>query len=223
MNTAKLLTVALSIGLLGFLSCGKQTEQTVVDIDGTVYKTVKIGNQVWMAKNLNVDHYRNGDPIPQVQDPEEWKNLKTGAWCYYKNDPANGEIYGRLYNWYAVDDSRGLCPDGWHVPSHAEWTTLTTYLGGTSVAGGKMKSNSDLWLSPNASATNISNFSGLPGGYRKDNGPFNDIGSDGFWWSSTELSSDLAWGRYLFYGNGYVYVDYYDRNYGFSVRCLRDN
>ncbi len=101
----------------------------LVDFDGNIYKTVKIGDQVWMAENLGVSRYRNGDPIPEVQDPEKWKSLKTGAWCYYKNDEEYGEIYGKLYNWHAVNDPRGLAPEGWHVPSDKEWMKLERYLG----------------------------------------------------------------------------------------------
>ncbi len=114
-------------------------DRTVSDIDGNIYKIVTIGNQTWTKSNLNVSRYRNGDPIPQVQDPSQWANLTTGAWCYYNNDPANGLIYGKLYNWYAVNDPRGIAPIDWHVPSDAEWTILTDFLGGINVAGGKMK------------------------------------------------------------------------------------
>lgn len=150
---------------------------TIRDIDGNTYKTVKIGIQLWMKENLNVSHYRNGDPIPEVKNPTEWINLTTGAWCYYINDSAMGPRYGKLYNWYAVNDPRGLAPTDWHVPSHAEWISLTTYLGGEDVAGGKMKeAGTSHWQSPNAGATNSSGFTALPGGYRLSNGAYNGIG-----------------------------------------------
>ena len=194
----------------------------LIDSDGNTYPTITIGNQVWMAENLKVTHYRNGDAIPNETDAGTWAGLSTGAYCWYDNDQTTNEKYGVLYNWYAVDDSRGLCPEGWHVPTHAEWTTLTTYLGGTSVAGGKMKATSDLWTSPNIAATNSSSFSGLPGGYRGSDGSFYSIGSGGLWWSSTEYSSSGAWGRYLSYDDGTVYVYNYVKRSGFSVRCLRD-
>ena len=183
---------------------------------------VLIGTQRWAARNLDVITYQDGTPIPEVTDPTAWSLLTTGAWCYHNNDPANDAIYGKLYNWYAVHDPRGLAPIGYHVPSDAEWTTLTTYLGGESVAGGTMKSNgTTLWTSPNTSATNSSGFTGLPGGYRLDNAFFN-IGNNGFWWSSTQSVSTNAWSRYLNYNNGSASRGNNLKLDGFSVRCLRD-
>ncbi len=194
-----------------------------IDYDDNAYPTFTIGSQVWMAENLRVTHYRNGDAIPNEIDAGNWAGLSTGVYCWYDNDQSANEKYGALYNWYTVYDSRGLCPEDWHVPTDAEWTTLTTYLGGTSVAGGKMKATSDLWNSPNTDATNSSSFSGLPGGFRYNNGAFNSIGTSGLWWSSTESSSNSAWYRNLYYYNGNVYVyNNYGKQYGFSVRCLRD-
>ena len=187
--------------------------------------TIQIGNQLWMEKNLNTSFYRNGDTIPYVTDATEWEGLTTGAWCYYNNDPANGEIYGKLYNWYAVNDNThgGLAPLGWHVPTDAEWTTLTTTLGGTSVAGGKMKmAGTTKWGSPNSGATNSSGFAGLPGGLRFNNGSFNGVGLNGYWWSSTEYYTAGAWYRNLFYNNSNVYRNFISEADGFSVRCLRD-
>ena len=177
--------------------------------------------QIWQSTNLDVTTYRDGTPIPQVTDPTAWAGLTTGAWCYYNNDPESG--YGKLYNWYAVNDPRGLAPTGWHVPTDAEWTTLTTFLGGEAVAGGKMKTPGTMsWLTPNTGATNSSGFSGLPGGFRNSNGPFDLFGSYGLWWSSTEDSTPYAWSRNLNYNNGNVdrYTD--AKRLGFSVRCLRD-
>ena len=205
------------------LTVGAISASACIDYDGNAYPTFTIGNQVWMAENLRVMHYRNGDAIPNVTDDVAWSGLTSGAYCWYDNDQSANGKYGILYNWYAVDDSRSLCPEGWHVPTHTEWTTLTTYLGGTSVAGGKMKSTSNLWNSPNTDATNISNFSGLPGGIRTYDGFFFSIGYYGYWWSSTEYSSDSAWFRELSYNNGFVNVYYYNKQDGFSVRCLRDN
>jgi uncharacterized protein (TIGR02145 family) len=193
---------------------------------------VTIGTQIWSSTNLDVTTYRDGTPIPQVTDPTQWANLTTGAWCYYNNDPANGTIYGKLYNWYAVagihdtdpsTPNKILAPQGWHVPSDAEWTTLTTFLGGESVAGGKMKSTgTSLWLPPNTEATNSSGFTGLPAGYRSDGGPFNTIGNNGIWWSSSENGTAFAWNRSLNSGNGYAYRNFLVKKTGFSVRCLRD-
>jgi len=186
-------------------------------------QTVTIGTQVWMTKNLDVSTFRNGDPIPEAKTNEEWKKAgenKQPAWSYYENDPKNGAKYGKLYNWYAVNDSRGLAPVGYHIPTDAEWTTLTTFLGGESVAGTKMKSKSG-WAE-NGNGTNASGFSGLPGGYRGSSGPFNDVGYYGYWWSSTEYDAFSAWSRDLDYGIGGVgrYGD--GKRNGFSVRCLRD-
>ena len=185
--------------------------------------TVKIRSQVWMTKNLDVTTYRNGDAIPQVTDPTQWGNLTSGAWCYYNNDPAMGAIYGKLYNWYAVNDIRGLAPTGYHVPSDAEWTTLETCLGGLEVAGGAMKEAGLMhWQSPNTGATNSSGFAGLPGGSRVNNGAFIYVGDDGLWWSSTEFDTSEAWLRHLGYDLSSVLRDGYSKTNGFSVRCLRD-
>jgi len=185
------------------------------------YPSVLIGTQYWMDKNLELTTYRNGDIIPYVTDPTAWAALTTGAWCYYNNDPSSG--YGKLYNWYAVNDTRGLAPQGWHIPTDAEWTTLKTALGGEQVAGGKMKTTGTTrWNTPNTGATNESGFAGLPGGVRGYDGTFDNIGSGGYWWSSAESSPSSAWFRYLYYsyGNGGRY--YASKGYGFSVRCLRD-
>ena len=185
--------------------------------------TIVIGTQQWMEKNLEVVTYRNGDIIPQVTDPAAWAALTTGAWCYYNNDPLNGAIYGKLYNWYAVNDPRGLAPTGWHIPTDAEWTTLETTLGGDPVAGGKMKvAGTTSWTTPNTGATNESGFAGLPGGYRTNNGTFSNVGTNGYWWSSAESSTTFAWLRNLFYSSGIIYRFIFNKKFGFSVRCLRD-
>ena len=191
--------------------------------NSVILTSVLIGNQTWATKNLDVATYRNGEVIPQVQDANAWSNLSTGAWCYYANNSANGTTYGKLYNWYAVNDPRGLAPNGYHIPSDAEWTTLTDYLGGASIAGGKMKeAGTSHWLSPNAYASNSTGFRGLPGGFRNVNGNFNSIGANGYWWTSSETTTEKAWYRSLSRNNGNVssYNDY--KLYGFSVRCLED-
>lgn len=156
---------------------------------------LKIGDQIWSVKNLDVDTFRNGDPIPHAATDEQWEEAGengTPAWCYYDNDPANGETYGKLYNWYAVNDPRGLAPEGWHIPSDDEWEILIDHLGGKDVAGTKMKSTSG-WAS-NGNGTNESGFSGLPGGYRTFAcAEFLDVSEYGAWWSSAEYGSDFAW------------------------------
>jgi uncharacterized protein (TIGR02145 family) len=207
-----------------------------VDIDGNAYDTVLIGTQVWMSKNLRVSKYRNGDPIPTNLSNTTWQNTTSGAYAIYNNTAANDSIYGKLYNWYAVADPRGLCPVGWHVPSDAEWQTLETALGMpaaelnstgnrgiTQNVGGQMKAVSPLWLSPNTGATNSSGFSGLPGGYRNNfSGSYANVGYNGYWWSSTQHSSTNAWYRPLNYNLGGVIRNFNAKSYGFSVRCVRD-
>ena len=195
--------------------------------------TVTICDQVWMQKNLDVDHYRNGDIIPHVTDSLEWQNLTTGAWCYYNNDSATyAAVYGKLYNWFAVNDGRGLAPLTWHVPSEAEWTNLTdNCLGGLDVAGGKMKDTGTAhWINPNTGATNSSGFAGLPGGQRYYNNSsgsvtFGLIGQGGYWWSSTPsfYYGPRAWFCRLAYNSANAFrTPYGSRPAGFSVRCVRD-
>ena len=185
--------------------------------------TIVIGTQQWMEKNLDVLTYRNGDIIPQVTDGTAWTALTTGAWCYYNNDPANGALYGKLYNWYAVNDPRGLAPTGWHVPTDDEWTTLATTLSGDNVAGGKMKTTgSSRWATPNAGATNESGFAGLPGGYHNNEGPFDDVGYYGYWWSATEFYTIDAWHCWLSYFDSNLLKTPVNKGNGFSVRCVRD-
>ena len=188
-----------------------------VDATTNNLNTIKIGTQTWTTKNLDVIKYRNGDAIPQVQDANAWANLRTGAWCYYENNTANGSSYGKLYNWYAVNDPRGLAPKGYHIPSDAEWTILSDNLGDE--AGTKMKSSSG-WKN-NGNGTNTSRFEGLPGGCLNFKGFFN-IGAFGYWWSSSEDYPNNAWYRFLYSNYGNVGRDYYGKHYGFSVRCLRD-
>ena len=212
------------------------------DLDSITFKRpvvqipqVTICSQVWAAKNLDVTTYSDGTPIPQVTDPTAWANLTTGAWCYYNNDPANGAVYGKLYNWYAaagIYDAaslsnpalrKNLAPTGYHVPTDAEWTTLTTCLGGESIAGGKMKETGTAhWISPNTDATNSSGFTGLPGGYRTNDGAFYIVGNFGYWWSSSEYNTTFAWSRNLDYNYGGANIYSSNERQGFSVRCLRD-
>ena len=203
--------------------CGVCPIGTVTDIDGNLYYTVKIGDQWWMLENLRVTHYRNGDPIPHVTDGVEWEGLSTGAYCDYDNNPANVATYGRLYNWYAVDDARNIAPAGWHVPSDAEYQTLENYLGGFSIAGGKMKETGTThWDPPNTGATNESGFSVLPGGYRSLSGPFTGMGGCATFWSSTEFGCFHAWGLSLHYSSSQVNRFFTSAHYGHSVRCVRD-
>ena len=203
---------------------------------------VTIGSQVWTSKNLDVATYRNGDVIPQVQDASAWSKLKTGAWCYFKNDASNGTKYGKLYNWYAVNDKRGLAPNGFHIPSDEEWTILTDYLGGEAAdgfsvissryAGTKMKSSFG-WIpcnGTNGNGTNSSGFAGFPGGFRYHDGTFRNNGGAGYWWSATDYVLGgheylYAWFRSLSFHTGFVYRGSYNLDYkqnACSVRCLGD-
>jgi len=215
---------------------GKIARLNPLSLNGKIreYKTsipsVTIGSQVWTNKNLDITTYRNGDPIPEVTDPTAWATLTTGAWCYYNNISANGATYGKLYNWYAVNDPRGLAPTGWHVPSDAEWATLSTLLGGDAVAGGKMKTTT-LWNTPNTSATNVSGFAGLPAGYRRGttalgviDGGFVYILFNGIFWSATPKDPTSVWYRYLQYNSGYLGSNSFvnNKSYGYSVRLIKD-
>jgi uncharacterized protein (TIGR02145 family) len=201
---------------------------TVTDIDGNVYQTLEIGTQVWMAENLKVTHYRNGEAVLNINGDREWFYNTSGAYCWYSNDISWKDVYGALYSWFAVVDSQQLCPAGWHIPTDAEWTILTEYMGGEDEAGGKLKSTRTApdahprWDSPNAGATNISGFSGVPGGYRDFDGTFNYRGRYSIFWSTTDYSSTYAWHHYLNYNTRQVYRGYTDKRNGYSVRCLRD-
>jgi uncharacterized protein (TIGR02145 family) len=184
---------------------------------------ITIGTQTWTSKNLDVSTFRNGEAIPEAKSKEEWKKAgdnKTAAFCYYEYDSKNGKVYGKLYNWYAVNDSRGLAPKGYHIPSDAEWTILTDFLGGRKFSGKKMKSK-DGW-SHDGNGDNSSGFNGLPGGYCEYNGDFSSITDYGNWWSSSESGTDSAWDRSL--DNRLTLVGRYPslKDGGFSVRCLRD-
>ena len=217
-----------------------QNIDTVTDIDGNVYQTVAIENQLWMKENLKTTTYSDSTPIPNVTNQKEWITLTTGAYLWYENDETlNKNTYGALYNWYAVETNK-LCPTGWHVPTDEEWNTFEINLGmsqndadkisyrGTS-NGGKLKTvgtvqdGDGLWHTPNEDATNESGFSALPGGFSYYNdGLFYGLGSYGFWWSSSEQSSTEAWYRLLYYHSGFVSRNIYNKRYGFSIRCVKN-
>jgi len=194
---------------------------TVQDQSGNFYNTVAIGTQVWFKENLRTKKYRNGALIP-VKTSTDTSTL-VGQMYYYQNDSlTNYPVYGALYNWKATQESDGLCPTGWHVPSDAEWTTLTNHLGGESGAAGKMKSiGTAYWNSPNTGATNESGFSALPGGFR-GNGGFALINGYAFFWSATQFDANRARMRYLYFDNGNVSRDTEPKAYGLSVRCLKN-
>ncbi|MCX6238839.1 MAG: fibrobacter succinogenes major paralogous domain-containing protein [Bacteroidia bacterium] len=208
-------------------SCNKDQDDPniVKDIDGNIYHTVTIGNQVWMVENLKTTKYRNGDLIPNVMDSVQWRSLTTGAYCNYKNNVSYVTTYGHLYNWYAVSDPRNLAPKGWHVASVAEWDVLYSFVNGEC---GKLKeAGTTHWYSPNKYATNETGFTALPGGARSYDGSFSGISYLGTWWTSTQYPSGGSgvYGYYdgLGYSNGGMQEGGTDCLIGYSVRCLRDN
>jgi uncharacterized protein (TIGR02145 family) len=184
------------------------------------FKETRIGEHYWMVDNLDVAKYRNGDAIPQVTDAEKWKKLKTGAWCWYNNDPKNGKKYGRLYNWYAVNDPRGLAPAGWHVATEDEWEELLDNLGGEQRAGELMKETSS-WKYGGVKATNSSGFTARPGGGRYNN-RYLSLNDNANFWSTADSNATIAWSRSLSKGGDAVYRSYYGKHWGYSVRCVKD-
>ena len=199
----------------------------ISDIDGNSYKTVYIGTQQWMAENLKVTKYNDGTAIPNVTDNTLWGNNTSGAWAYYNNDAIWNPKHGKLYNWYAVsptmNGNKNVCPTGWHVPTNAEWTVLTDYLGGLSVAGGKMKEvGTTSWYSPNTGATDTSLFTGIPAGTRSNGLFFPYVGYNANWWSSSENNMGSAWSLKLFNNHDDAFISLNDKGNGLSVRCLRD-
>ena len=195
----------------------------VFRMEQLIIPSVTIGTQVWMVLNLDVTTYRNGDPIPQVTDPRAWPSMVTGAWCYYDNDSVKGAIYGKLYNWYAVNDPRGLAPVGWHVASDDEWARLTAILGGKEAGGQLKEAGTSHWFSPNTGANNYSRFTALPGGYRYTGGTFSNLGSSGIWWSASEWDPGNAGRREMYYSSAAVgWIPSTPKYCGFSVRCVRD-
>ena len=204
------------------------------DYDGNCYETVQIGAQLWMAENLKVTHYNNGDPIPTGYSDSLWGNLSTGAYAVYNNDPALAETYGNLYNWYAVGDDHGICPEGWHMPTDEEWMELEMALGmsweeahdtgwrGTD-QGSQLAGRADLWTNgalENNPAFGSSGFNALPSGSRDYYGSFYGIGSYGSWWSATETDTYVAWNRSMRSNYSYVSRYYFSKELGFSVRCF---
>lgn len=197
---------------------------TLIDFEGNSYRTLAMcDGKEWMTENLNVSFYRNGDSIPYVEDAKLWSELTTGAWTYYNNDYQYGWVFGKLYNWYAVNDPRGLAPEGWRVANEEDWGGLIDCLNGYHVAGGFMKEISTLhWASPNVGAVNSSGFSALPGGGRSSMGDFVMIESLGVFWSNDSYDELQAWIKHMSYSNTYVVSFYNDKKSGFSVRCVKN-
>jgi uncharacterized protein (TIGR02145 family) len=218
----------LIVLLLIFINgCDKNHDENIpiIDIEGNLYHTVTIGTQVWTVENLKTSHYNDGAEIPAATNDLEWQSADAPAYCWFNNDSATyANTYGALYNWYTIETER-LCPTGWHVPEDSEWTTLIEYLGGDSIAGGKMKEiGTSHWKSPNTAASNSSGFSALPGGFRLDNGLFFNLGFNAYFMSSTEYDYDngYAWRRILDRSFGSIHRDGSNKVYGQSVRCVKD-
>lgn len=202
--------------------CGKQAGKTVTDIDGNIYNTITIGEHVWMTGNLKVTRFRNGDPIPEVQDGDKWAKLESAARCSYDNFGENGKIYGYLYNWYAVNDPRGIAPKGWHVATDEEWNDLVNACGGEAEAAKALKTT-DRWEGNAGDPEKINGFDALPSGARRDNdGKFVLLNQFARYWTATPASNGKAWGRAMeFYDNAVRRGEVGPKN-GFAVRCVKD-
>jgi uncharacterized protein (TIGR02145 family) len=210
------------------ISCKKGSDEntsgdTLTDSDGNNYGMVTIGTQVWMDENLKTTKYKDNSSIPLVTDNTDWSNLVSPGYSWYNNDASsNKATYGALYNWHTVNTGK-LCPTGWHVPTDDEWRTLTSYLGGEAVAGGKLKeAGTSHWLSPNLGATNESGFTAVPGGARNIDGQFLELGTNGYWWSSTAHDATHAWYHDMVSDDQWVNRFNYYKGLGFSVRCIKD-
>jgi len=199
----------------------------ITDIDGNVYKTVQIGNQVWMAENLKATKYNDGTPIPYVSNQQQWATTTTGAYCFFANSTSFGQTYGNLYNFFAATNSKKLCPSGWHLPSDQEWTELSNFLGGSQNAGGLIKmQGTEFWANPNAGATNSSGFSAKGASWRGEDGLFYYwVGWSSSWWSSTSYNSTEPWSYSASHNNSILLRQrgaYFKNNAGVSVRCIKD-
>lgn len=192
------------------------------DSQPNIYREVQIGKQVWMAENLNVENFLNGEPIPYIESDEEWLNAfltyKPG-WCYYNNDPANGDKYGKLYNYHALSDPRGLAPKGWRIPYEKDWLELANYLGGLAVAGDKLKSIEG-WKN-DKNGTNETGFTALPCGYRYGFGLFEQMGASISFWSATYRDEMYIWNPGISYNSSELYMNVSTAGHGFSVRCIK--
>jgi uncharacterized protein (TIGR02145 family) len=195
------------------------------DGDGNNYPVVEIGTQIWMAENLKTTSYNDETDLANVTADSEWRTLlTTAAYCDYENTPSNSETYGRLYNWHVVDPTnpKNVCPTGWHVSTTTDWVTLATYIGGEFPGNGLKETGNLHWALPNDGATNETGFTALPGGMRSYDGPFTDIGSTGTWWISDGASGPHALLRRLYYDNGYIGTGFSNKEFGYSVRCVKD-
>lgn len=197
--------------------------ETVTDIDGNVYHTIKIGEQIWMVENLKTTKYRNGDEISHVSGNSQWSQLTKGAYCFYNNNSNTPGEYGKLYNWYAAKDNRNIAPEGWRIPTDADFTQLINFLGGQETAGGNMKEkNSSHWSAPNTGATNESGFTALPGGLRHEDGSFNFLKQHASFWSTTASNTYDAFIRDLYFESAAITRHEFSKKSGFSIRCIKE-
>jgi uncharacterized protein (TIGR02145 family) len=197
--------------------------QSVKDIDGNTYPVLTIDKMKWMGENLRVTHYRNGDPILNEKDMKTWMDSREGSWCVYKHDSTISSSHGKLYNWFAVNDPRGLAPKGWHVSSEKEWNSLAQSLGGAEMAGKKLKEKgADHWKTPNKEATNECGFTATPGGLNYSFGSFVSIGNKAYWWTSTEDGDDTAIVFSLSHDSNELFNLFLNKGVGLSVRCVKD-
>jgi uncharacterized protein (TIGR02145 family) len=219
MNKAMLLlrTVFFSFILISF------SHENKPNVEEEIIKEIKIGNQIWMLENFDLDYFQNGDIIPQVKSQSEWisaGNNRQPAWCYYTNDPANGKKFGRLYNWYAVNDPGGLAPKGWKIPTDEEWNFLVDFLRGDNVAGRKIKSSQSEFIERDVKGEYA--FKGLPGGCRSHCGLFRNLGLSGYWWSSQEINANNSRRYLVLRSNLGISVGWESKKHGYSVRCIKD-
>lgn len=194
---------------------------TMKDQDNNVYRTIKIGDQEWMVENLRTTRYRNGDSLTEITDNQGWSAINFGAYCYYKNNQFNNCSYGKLYNWYAISDSRNIAPEGWHVPTEDDWQVLENYLRTNQASQLKTK-GTDYWLTPNTNANNNTGFSALPGGNRTDDGYFSLMTYSGLWWTSTKYDDKSALVRFMMFNNESIKRCANTYKTGLSIRCVKD-
>jgi uncharacterized protein (TIGR02145 family) len=225
--TISILSFVLIAELILFSGCRKNDNESsslVYDICGNAYHVVTIGTQDWLKENLKTTKYQTGDPIEDYSDSIKWAGSRIGAYSFFNNDPNNSDLYGVLYNWFAVHDNRNIAPAGWHVATADDWRLLIEYLGDDSTTGSKLKEvGTNHWYPPNSDATNESGFTALPGGYRSSKSEFRDLKSYGSWWSSTEFTDGLVWRFGLVYNSGSVNSATRTKKFGYSVRCVRNN
>jgi uncharacterized protein (TIGR02145 family) len=223
----KFLFLMMVVFFSDVISLEAQKQNLLKDSEGNSYKTITIGDQVWMAENLRTTKFNDGTDILNETNATKWVKEMTPAFCWLDNDKDKSRVYGAMYNWHAVNTGK-LCPVGWKIPSDEDWNKLIDFLGGVEVAGGKLKENgTSKWISPNSEATNSAGFAALPAGYRYGyfwgSGIFYELGLNGYFWTSTEYTETFSWSRTLSAKNGKVYRSVFEKNNGFSIRCIKDS